>query len=449
MSDVLSRIVYGTACDVAIVRELCRARPSGFQYMKRYRSGHWDGYISLMHGLTSFPSGLLDYVLDGLKSHNVIPMVEYGGYDIICRWLLNDDVLHGVILRDYQMHAISELLRCGRGVAKMATNAGKTEVMAAMLKLLSAKALVVVHRKELMYQTVDRFRDRLGSTADIGMIGDGVYQPADITVAMIQTLASRDELVHEFSNNVVLMVDECHHVSSNQMMDVLHNIPGPYRYGFSGTPLKYDALADMKLIGVTGPVVVDVTNADLIENGYSAKPQVILHTVDGDEYWDAEYHDAYRKCIISNEQRNDMIAGVANDAVNDSLVLILVSMIEHGFILRNMIPGSVFVHGSDSMEYRHSVLDAMRSPGSVGVYIASPIFDEGIDVPGVDVVILAAGGKSRIKLLQRIGRGLRAKDGRNVVTVYDFIDDTNKYLLSHSESRIDTYAKEGFETVLA
>jgi superfamily II DNA or RNA helicase len=81
-----------------------------------------------------------------------------------------------------------------------------------------------------------------------------------------------------------------------------------------------------------------------------------------------------------------------------------------------------------------------------GVFIASPIFDEGIDVPRVDTVILACGGKSYVKLLQRIGRGMRKKDdGKNELIIIDFIDDTNKYLLKHSDRRIKTYVSEGFD----
>jgi len=659
-------------------------------------------------------------------------------------------MLCGVVLRDYQMDAIKALLNAGRGVAKMATNAGKTEVMAALLKAYDSKAVVVVHRKELLYQTADRFRNRLGM--EVGMIGDGVCLPSKITVAMVQTLYSKPDLLTLFDNNVVLMVDECfvagtlvdnvpieelsvgdivtawdrhigklvrskvtkcfvrpaptrlirlvvggkgiictenhpiltnrgwvaagdlsvgdclimesddeesgfdvrvqlvqekfcrdakkmasvqkrkecllfegmrdrlqarcveqncggdkseicirtyeekqpyaqvgstrkveqdietyrtqasgrgrewethtcatgdvgrtvglgcggcrfdenakrfwlsdqlqdrysksgvenssrggwaiplfqeasgrekglpikavrlesveilergsdgefgglcpggvvynieveryhtyvangvvvhncHHVSSDQMLDVLCKVPGPHRFGFSGTPLKHAKLADMKLIGATGPVVVDVTNADLIDGGYSAVPRVMLHIIESDNGWGDDYHTAYSG-MISNVQRNAIIARVASEH-KDGLVLVLVTRIEHGELLRTMIPGSVFVHGSCTMEYRQGVLKTMRQEDAMGTVIATQIFDEGVDIPGVDVVVLAGGSKSHVKLLQRIGRGLRRKSGKNEVIIHDFIDDINKHLLSHSESRVRIYGEEGFETVVS
>jgi len=295
-----------------------------------------------------------------------------------------------------------------------------------------------------MYQTADRIERRLG--VPVGRIGDGVLQPSIITVAMVQTLYSRPEFLGAFYDNVVLMADECHHVSSDQMLSILNKIPGPYRFGFSGTPLKHTKLADLKLIGATGPVVVDVTNADLIDEGWSATPTVEMHMVTGDSLWDADYQTAYDEAIVHNDVRNEIITTRVN-ALSDKVVLILVTRIEHGVLLRNALPGSIFVNGSHPIELRQATLDQMRN-GKVGVYIASPIFDEGIDVPGVDVLVLAGGGKSHIKLLQRIGRGMRKKPGDNRILIVDFIDDTNQYLLSHSESRVVIYEKEGFETTI-
>jgi len=125
-------------------------------------------------------------------------------------------------------------------------------------------------------------------------------------------------------------------------------------------------------------------------------------------------------------------------------VLVLVTRLDHGEVLSGMIDGSIFIHGSDTTDVRMSALNNMRL-GDGGVYIASPIFDEGVDVPALDCVILAGGGKSHIKLLQRLGRGMRKKEGENVLHVYDFIDNTNQYLYNHSLARMQTYEQEGFD----
>lgn len=445
--NIISEDRYSTTSEMSAlprIREVCRARPEGFYHMPKYRSGMWDGYISLMSGLKKFPTGLLPIVLKDLKEHGWNVSVEDTSITLPSK-LVVENSLHEITLRDYQIEAANILVAKRRGVAGMATNSGKTEVMAAVLWSLGLpKTMIIVHRKELMYQTARRLEKRL--KCKVGIYGDGVKSQKNITVAMIQTLAKSEKI--DYKDNMVLMVDECHHISSNQMMDVLFNIPGSYRYGFSGTPLKYDVLSDMKLIAATGDILYETTNKFLIEEGYSAIPKIHMHVVESDDLvdWEMGYQDAYDKLVVNNHTRNSIIAKQASES--SGIVLILVNRIDHGKILHEMIPGSIFVSGSDATEDRNLVIDCMRD-GEPGTYIATPIFDEGIDVPAVDTIILAAAGKSHVKLLQRIGRGLRKKDGDNTLIVHDFLDDTNSYLLEHSQERVDTYARQKFYTCVA
>ena len=451
VGDIYSRVYSKDLRILAIVRKVCRARPSGFQFMSKYKNGSWDGFISLMETPSSFPTGLLGLVIPALEERNYNVEIDWGVYTDKPELYVFPSMLHGITLRDYQLEAIEELLKAQRGVAKMATNSGKTEVFAAILKALGdKKALIIVHRKELLHQTVDRLNLRLGRM--IGKVGDGYVESGDgITVAMIQTLsgimnAPRTEFFHHFDTNEVVIVDECHHVSANQMMDALHKIPGKYRYGFSGTPLKDDVLADMKLMSVTGRVIVDVSNKDLIEQGFSAVPIVYMHDIIADKGvdWDLDYHSAYSQYIVNNSQRNDLIARLARESAKiGEVVLVLVTQIEHGELLARKT-GGFFSSGKHTTKHRTNMLEDMRK-GIPGVYVASTIFDEGVDVPAINTLILAGGGKSGIRLLQRVGRGLRQKPGENVLKVHDFIDDTNKYLMKHSEDRIDVYITEGFQ----
>jgi len=434
---------------LAIIRDVCRARPNGFQFMPKYKAGRWDGYISLMHSFSRFPTGLLRPVAERLQDYGFhLTFTVKSVYKEYDQPGVSD--LIGIELRDYQIEAIRELLEHKRGIAKMATNSGKTEVMAGIIRCLRfPKTLVLLHRKELLYQTAKRFEERLG-VSHVGVIGDGKWDPDVITIAMIQTLSSKLSMGFpirgsELDGVELLMVDECHHLSSDTALDVANRISGGYRYGFSGTPLKTDVLADLKLMSITGRVLVDVSNSYLIKEGFSAVPIVHIQTVASEDGYELSYQLAYKSLIVDYDVRNKMIIDTIHGL--QGITLVLVNHIGHGRKLLEMLPEAVFVHGSDPIEYRNSVLDSMRASSS-GVFIASPIFDEGVDVPSIDNVVLAGGGKSYVKLLQRIGRGLRRKDGNNVLNVYDFIDDTNKYLLRHSEARINTYVREGFETRL-
>jgi superfamily II DNA or RNA helicase len=445
--DIIVKDRYSTTTEMSalpVIRQVCRARPEGFYHMPKYKSGMWDGYISLMKGLCEFPTGLLQLVIKELAKNdykvNVVDTTT-----VLPSKTVTKNVLNGVELRDYQIEAANIMVQQRRGVADMATNSGKTEVMSAILWALGLpKTLIFVHRKELMYQTARRMEKRLG--CKVGIYGDGVKSKRDITVAMIQTLSKMSDL-KVFSDNAVVITDECHHIASNQMMDTLFKIPGSYRYGFSGTPLKYDSLSDMKLMAATGEIGYAISNKYLIDSGYSAVPMVFIHIIESYDKldWELEYQDAYDNLIVNNLIRNNKIVEKAKAA--SGTVLILVNRIDHGKILEEMLPNSVFVSGNSDMTYRNSVLEKMQT-GIPCVYIATPIYDEGIDVPSVDTIILAAGGKSHVKLLQRIGRGLRKKADENILSVHDFLDDTNMHLFGHSEDRIQTYEQEKFKTII-
>ena len=449
--NILINDIYSTiecpgnySAALARIRSLCRARPAGYKFMPKFKAGRWDGYISLMHSFSEFPTGLLDMVTSDLIENGLEFSLIYNT-QVMSYIPVTSDILNGVTLREYQVLAANTMLERQRGVVKMATNSGKTEVMAAVIKALDCNTLILLHRKELMYQTAQRFKDR--GLKHVGIVGDGHSSPDKITIGMIQTLSAHQaESVDVFAHNQLVMCDETHHASSDTMMDMLRLIPGSYRYGLSGTPLKYDVLADMKLISATGNLIFDLDNAYMIEAGYSAVPIIHVAAVESKHRldWKMKYQDAYASLIVNNTIRNQHIVDFVKK--QPGIVLILVTRIEHGMILNDLIPKSVFVSGSDTTEFRQQVLDSMRHTTS-GVYIASPIFDEGIDVPSVNAVVMAGGGVSDIKLLQRIGRGLRHKEnGANVLHILDFIDDTNKYLLEHSNARISTYVGENFHT---
>lgn len=428
------------AC-LAVIRSSTSARPSGYQFMPRFKDRTWDGYVRLYKD-SRFPTGLLPHVREALLNMDNPPEIQAAFDKNEPRPSLDNaeakpDMLSGITLRDYQLDAIRRLLANTRGVAKMATNSGKTEVIAALAKLIPGRCLVLTTKRELLHQTAERLSVRLQEP--VGKIGDGQRHIERVTVGMIQTLVNDVRMVSYPLSCV--MFDECHHLPSKQSQEVMMGLPAHYRYGFSGTPLHYDDLSDMVLIGATGPIIVEVTNTDLIEAGVSAMPYVDMYQVNNADDFTESWQNAYTKYIVHNKKRNRMIIDLVQQA-QAKATLILVDRLDHGRILQEALPGSIFAHGGLPTEERKAILDRLRH-GNGACVVATPIFDEGVDVPSVDLLVLAAGGETHIRLLQRIGRGMRRKDS-NVLHVVDFIDNTNKYLLSHSKSRAELYEQEGF-----
>lgn len=436
-------VPYSTIAEyLSAVRQATSARPEGYKFVPSYKNGTWDGYIRLYKS-NRFPSGLLTAVTEAVKAAGTIEQEiiksRPDAWEFIDFQVIRPNMFDNITLRDYQLKAAQTLLAYGRGVAKMATNSGKTEVIAAMCKAYPRKVLVFTTKRELMYQTSERLSERLGEP--VGYIGDGQNKPGRVVVAMIQTLANIDNLSKEFADVGCVMFDECHHVPANTSQKVMMGIPAWHRFGFSGTPLHYDNLADMQLIGATGPVLVEVTNADLIDSGVSAMPYVDMYVVKSDDDFKTDWFRAYDVGIVHNDKRNKLVTNIVL-AEQAHATLILVDRLEHGRILQDALPKSIFAHGSLPTEERKDILERLRQ-GQGTIVIATPIFDEGVDVPSIDLLVLAGGGETYIRLLQRIGRGMRRKDS-NRLRVIDFVDDTNKYLLTHSKNRAELYESEGF-----
>lgn len=474
--DAFTKVVESSPRARAIIFDLCRARPDGYHWMPRYKSRQWDGYISLLKSGNLFPTGLLRSIANALEEAGIkcLYSTSYRNNDRpikVMRWpdidVVRNCLADGTVLRDYQLDAVLELLDHDRGIAKMATNAGKTVVFAALIKMLDTiPTTVIVQSLDLLYQTSKRLAQMIGCT--VGIIGDGKHSKGIVRVATIQTLNSMHKRIgkaafkRSFYDNDILIVDECHHVGHNKAFDVLLSMPGWYRFGFSGTPLDRDKLSDLKLIACTGPVQVTVTNKQLIIDGWSAVPLVYVHeykelltyhdgtAVEDDDYDGLIYATAYKEHISLNPHRNATVVDIASGAQrSDKSVLIIVRFIDHGRRLTaSLVKDGVlarFVCGGSPIAERQQALNILAS-GQSEVIVATNIFDEGVDVPALDVVILACGGKSHIKLLQRMGRGLRAKKGKdNIVEIHDFADVDNKYLERHYDGRIKVYEQEGFE----
>ena len=163
-----------------------------------------------------------------------------------------------------------------------------------------------------------------------------------------------------------------------------------------------------------------------------------------------DYMTVYDQGIVNNEYRNTLIAKITEMCYNDGEgVLLIVNRIEHGNNLGNLLDTLnvpfTFVTGEQDPEVREKAFTQMKQ-GILKVMIATALIDEGVDISGINSLILCASGKSFRQVIQRVGRALRKKMvGENTTTIYDFADTTNTYLSKHSEARLAVYEEEGFE----
>lgn len=236
------------------------------------------------------------------------------------------------------------------------------------------------------------------------------------------------------ANNFV--VHNCHHYSSNTFYNVAMHSNAYYRLGLSATPKREDG-AEKKFIGGIGSIIAPVTVQDLIEAGYLTRPKLEILNPPAPEVMSYKYADAYRNSIVTNIDRNAMIATKALELSNAGLqVYIHVTQIAHGKKLESIIPGSIFLSSKDTKTRGPVLQDFKERRLST---LISTLMGEGIDIPSMDAIIIACGGKSETALVQRIGRALRTHEGKHAAYIVDFAD-SGKWLRNHYQQRRMTYA---------
>lgn len=331
-----------------------------------------------------------------------------------------------------------------------------TVVYCLLARCLRLPTLVLVPGIELLYQTANKFASCLGlKEENIGVIGDGHWKPNSwITIASVASMYRRltEQKCKDFLKKINLLIaDEAHKTSSDSYYAVMRNCPAFFRFGGSGTPLKRTDGADLKLIAATGPIIYSVRNKDLIERGVSNKVEIHLVRIEKPVLdKKTPYQTVYKEGITNNIYRNRMLCQLAFYYTEQKRqVLMLVKEIAHGKALDERLwtfktqsfVTHQFINGKEPSDVRNKALDDFRK-GELRVLISSVILDEGVDLPSIDVLILAGSGRSTIKTLQRIGRGLRKGGSTDTLIVIDTVDFQHRYLLEHSYQRLQDYKAE-------
>lgn len=296
----------------------------------------------------------------------------------------------------------------------------------------------------------------------------------NITETGKQTVYDFTTSTHTFIANNTLTAN-CHHTKSDSFYKTfLHAENAIYRIGLTGSIDQNDPMLVQRLRATFSKVISETRNSQMIERGISAKPTIYFSTIEHvlndieeelpngeveviknepvDISLNKNYMDSYDKGIVKNNYRNTVIAKIAEINYNKGRgVLIILNRIEHGDIISHMLDTleipHAFVQGEMEVEEREKHFTDMKQ-GKLKVLISTSLMDEGVDISGIDALIMGAGGKSLRQVLQRIGRGLRYKDdGENKLYVYDFTDRVNDYLFTHYKQRREIYQEEEFDIV--
>ena len=417
----------------------------------------WDGKHHFLDATTmTFPVGLTRHVADYFRERGDGEIQIQDDRPHPCWWGFEGDfgnppvdpnLLPGITLEEDQLDALHAFLGVGRGCLALSVNFGKSELAAALAKIVHpARFLFIVPKKGLLTQAHATFEERLG--VRVGRLGAGRWRETDrrVTVATMQTCWSQRKTLQEFfAAQHVVVVDEAHTIAKTGLT-LLHQIPAPVRLGLSAT-IK-EAPRRMFVEAYLGPILLESSLTDLVERGRAAEPQITMIRCGGGVGGN-DYREVYEKGIVKNPIRNRMILDLIDRHVQaGDKVAVLSYALAHGRyfeerLAEKTIPAP-FLYNKTPIETIDHVKREFTA-GAVPVLNISSIFDFGQNVPAIDVFILAAGGKAPLRTIQRLGRAVRRKVGReNTVLVYDFFDYAHGFLRQHSDIRRNTYRRKGF-----
>ncbi len=395
-----------------------------------------------------FPTGLAHIAKAFLEKQGFIVKCVDKRIKVVSQ---NDYTIEGGTPRPYQQKIITKAAKKQRGLVKLATGGGKTFTGAALIADLGALPFIFyVPSLDLLHQTKEEFERFLryqGQPAKIGMIGGGECDIQDINVMTQQTAiralgrdytkSDEDDKKEKDSDKVKskyqdiknlimnakgMIADEVQHWSADTCQVISdYSVNCYYKYGFSATPYR-DQGDDILIDACFGKVIEDINASELIDLGFLVKPDIYMVPVKN-MYGTLKghtYQEIYKDAIVENSLRNGYIVRIANSMIEQKkMTLILVRQINHGKILEELIPGSMFISGTSSKKKRRDHIAAMKNH-EAPVTISTSIFDEGVDVKPLEVMIQAGSGKSMTRALQRVGRVLRP---------YDYPDGTKRLRL--------------------
>lgn len=436
----------------AIIRKISTVIYEQWMRRKGQRPRVRQMFINLYRD-AQFPSGLLEKVLPRLSPDEYVVVDQRQKPSRDPRLVFDPALFEKA--RWYQKEALAAIKEHKRLIVKEPTGSGKTMLAACAINAAGVKTLYIVPTIELLHQTAREFAGIFGRQ-NIGVIGDGMWaaHPA-IVVATVQSLWSRYEdnvfFNTAFDGIGMLILDECHHVNvgnvfENTWFKIANRIPAYWRIGMSATPGEPNDKNRQLLEAATGLLRHETKTMDLVDQGFLVVPKPKFYT--------CKHERRYKNWVVAkgtglsaNEARNKMIATLAlSAALKNKKVLIIVDRVEtHGQVLYEMIGSnrSMFVYGNIDSASRLKAKREFES-GRIPILIGT-IYGEGVNMPKMDVVINAAGGKSSRVAIQRMGRVLRISEGKSEGVLIDFMDEDRGVLLEHSLARFQTYQDEGYE----
>ena len=434
----------------------------GARYLPAVRLGRWDGKVSYFSLAGSTYINLLP---------EIIPILEERGYDIQVEDVreyttsfafaqINEEsfthvnwpeghpeVGKPITLRDYQIEIINRFLSNPQCIQEVATGAGKTIMTAALSSSVEeyGRSIVIVPNKSLVTQTE---RDYRNLELDVGVyFGDRKELGHKHTICTWQSLnvllkntasGDTDITIGEFIEGIVcLVVDEVHMAKADALKTLLTGVFAhvPIRWGLTGTVPKeeYNRLA---LLCTLGPVIGQLSASELQDQGVLAECHVnIVQLADHKEF---NNYQSELKYLLENSERLDYISRLIEKIRESGNTLVLIDRVAAGQALVSRIRDAVFVSGATKGTERQEEYDEVATATDKVIVATYGVAAVGINIPRIFNLVLIEPGKSFVRVIQSIGRGIRKASDKDFVQIWD-ITSSCKFAKRHLTQRKNFY----------
>ena len=432
------------------------------KYLPAVRLGRWDGKVAYFQLGGSTYVNLLPEVIEWLTDRNVHidlvderqaqPTLDFTAIteDTFSHmtWPEGHDIAGQPIkLRDYQVEIVNNFLSNPQCLQEIATGAGKTLMTASLSYMVEpyGRSIVIVPNKSLVTQTEADYKNMC---LDVGVyFGDRKEWNKKHTICTWQSLnilmknsKDSDITIEDFLDGVIcIMVDEVHMAKADALKALLTgpmaNIP--IRWGLTGTipkePFEFVALKVS-----LGDVISKLAASELQDKGVLAQCHVnILQTIEYSEFTDYQKELKY---LTTDQGRMDYIAKLTSEIINTGNTLILVDRIAAGEELAARIPNSIFVSGDMKAIERKGHYDEISETTDRTIIATYGVAAVGINIPRIFNLVLIEPGKSFVRVIQSIGRGIRKAKDKDHVQIWDVTGDC-KFAKRHLTKR-KTFYKE-------
>jgi superfamily II DNA or RNA helicase len=431
----------------------------GARYLPAVRLGRWDGRVAFFQlGGSTYINLLPD----------IIPFLDGEGYDVEIEDLrqysttfkfdeIAEDTFAGtmwpkghpqegkpILLRDYQVEILNGFLKNPQSVQEVATGAGKTIMTAALSKSIEpyGRSIIIVPNKSLVTQTE---ADYINLGLDVGVyFGDRKEYGKTHTICTWQSLnimlkntknAEAEVDIGDFIEDVVcIMVDEVHMAKADALKTLLTGVFAhvPIRWGLTGTIPKED-YEKVSIFCSLGSVVGTLSASTLQEAGHLANCHVnIVQLIDHVEYKD---YQSELKYLLETDGRLDYISNLVQTVNETGNTLVLVDRIATGKLLTERLGDrAVFVSGSTKAKDRKEEYDEVAVSDGKIIVATYGVAAVGINIPRIFNLVLLESGKSFVRVIQSIGRGIRKAEDKDHVQIWD-VTSTCKFAKRHLTKR--------------